>query len=139
MIRFMVPTKLGSVPSSSSTLLSLWNTTNTMMLDEHIQSYRISFELTKSLQSDFVGTMKRIINFLCALRLDPELMERVHMNVCDIIGEQPITTEQAHERASEIQHSFVKGLEMNEELNTLPLKYLSMKDELIIYSTQGHM
>ncbi len=78
MISFMVPTKLGSVPSSSSTLLSLWNTTNTMMLDEHIQSYRISFELTKPLQS---GTMKRIISFLCALRLDPELMQRVHMNV----------------------------------------------------------
>ncbi len=31
------------------------------------------------LQSDFVGTMKLIINFLCQLRL--ELMERVHMNV----------------------------------------------------------
>ncbi len=34
---------------------------------------------TKLLQSDFVGTMKLIINFLCQLRL--ELMECVHMNV----------------------------------------------------------
>ncbi len=53
----------------------------TMMIDE-IQSYRIHFELTRPVQSGFVGTMKLIINFLCQLRLDPELMERVHvMNV----------------------------------------------------------
>ncbi len=53
-----------------------------MMIDEQIQSYRIRFELTKLVQSGFVGTMKLIINFLCQLRLDPELMERVHvMNV----------------------------------------------------------
>ncbi len=56
------------------------------MVDEQIQSYRIRFELTKPnqtkpLQSGFVGTMKLIINFLCRLRLDPELMERVHMIV----------------------------------------------------------
>ncbi len=52
-----------------------------MIVDEQIQSYRISFELTKPLQSGFVGTMKLIVNFLCQLRLDPELMECVHMNV----------------------------------------------------------
>ncbi len=45
-----------------------------MIVDEQIQSYGISFELTKPLQSGFVGTMKLIINFLCELSLDPELM-----------------------------------------------------------------
>ncbi len=55
----------------------------TMMVDEQIQSYRISFELTKPNHSNLAlfGTMKLIINFLCQLRLDPELLERVHMNV----------------------------------------------------------
>ncbi len=53
-----------------------------MIVDEQIQSYRISFELTiKPLLSGFVGTMKLIINFLCQLRLDPELMEHVHITV----------------------------------------------------------
>ncbi len=52
-----------------------------MIVDEQIQSYRIHFELTKpTLQSGFVGTMKLIINFVCQLKLDPELMERMHMN-----------------------------------------------------------
>ncbi len=47
-----------------------------MMVAEQTQGYRISFELI-----GFVGTMKQIINFLCQLRLDPELMEHVHMKV----------------------------------------------------------
>ncbi len=85
------------------------------MVDEQIQSYRISFELTKTkpLQSGFVGTMKLIINFLYQLRLDPELMERVHMNVWHQRRTANHNTEQvwftSRERASEIQNSFVKG------------------------------
>ncbi len=48
-----------------------------MIVDEQIH-----FELTtKPLQSGLFGTMKLIINFLCQLRLDPELLERVNMNV----------------------------------------------------------
>ncbi len=46
----------------------------TMMLAEQTQGYRISLELTKPNQSSFTAT---IINFLCQLRLDPELMERL--------------------------------------------------------------
>ncbi len=51
-----------------------------MIVDEQIQSYMICFDLTtKPLQSSFVGTMKLIINFLCQLRLEPELMDaRAH-------------------------------------------------------------
>ncbi len=83
------------------------------MIDE-IQSYRIHFELTRPVQSGFVGTMKLIINFLCQLRLDPELMERVHvMNVWHQRRTANHNTEQvrltSRERASEIQISFVKG------------------------------
>ncbi len=52
-----------------------------MMVAEQTQGYRISFELTKPVQSGFVGTMKLIINFLCQLRLDPKLMEHVYMKV----------------------------------------------------------
>ncbi len=48
---------------------------------EQTQGYRISLALTKPVQSGFVGTMKLIINFLCQLGLDPELMKRVHVNV----------------------------------------------------------
>ncbi len=51
------------------------------MVDKQIQSYRISFELTKPNQSGFVGNMMLIICFLCQPRLDPEFVERVHMNV----------------------------------------------------------
>ncbi len=53
------------------------------MVDEQIQSYRISFKLTKPNHSNraFFGTMMRIINFLCQLRLDPELVEHVRINV----------------------------------------------------------
>ncbi len=82
-----------------------------MMVDEQIQSYRISFELTKPLQSGFVGTMKLIINFLVRLRLDPELMEHMHM----IVWHQRLTANltqvwlTSRERTSEIQNSFVKG------------------------------
>ncbi len=53
----------------------------TVMVDEQIQIYRISFELNKPLQSGFGGTTKLIINFLFQLRLDPELMAHMHMNV----------------------------------------------------------
>ncbi len=46
-----------------------------MIVDEQIQSYMLSFELTKQNHSNlgFVGnvTMKLIINILCQLRLDP--------------------------------------------------------------------
>ncbi len=53
-----------------------------MMVAEQTQGYRISFELTKPNQfNQFVGTMKLVINILCQLRLDPELMVQVHMKV----------------------------------------------------------
>ncbi len=58
-----------------------------MMVAEQPQGYRISFELTKPNQSQAgfvkikIGTMKLIINFLCQLTLDPELMERMHVKV----------------------------------------------------------
>ncbi len=54
-----------------------------MIEDEQIQSYIIRFELKKTNQSSpaLLVKLKLIINFLCQLRLDPELMERVHMNV----------------------------------------------------------
>ncbi len=62
--------------------------------------------------------MKLIINFLCQLRLDPELMERVHMNVWHQWQTANHNTEQvwftSRERASEIQNSFVKGWEIIE-------------------------
>ncbi len=81
-----------------------------MMVDEQIQSYRISFELTKPNLSN-LGLL--IINFLYQLRLDPELMERVHMNVWHHRRTTNHNTEQvwltSRERASEIQNSFVKG------------------------------
>ncbi len=68
---------------------------------------------TKPLKSAFVGTMNLIINILCQLRLDPELMERVHMNVWHQRRTANHNTEQvwftSHERASEIQNSFVKS------------------------------
>ncbi len=71
-----------------------------MMVDEQIQSYRISWvDKTKPVQSGFVGTMKLIINFLCQLRLDPELMELVHTNVWHHRRTANHNTEQTHERA----------------------------------------
>ncbi len=86
-----------------------------MMEDEQIQSYRISFELTKANHSNLALLVpwKLIINFLYQLRLDPELMERVHMNVWHHRRTANHNTEQvwftSRERASEIQNSFVKG------------------------------
>ncbi len=85
-----------------------------MMVDEQIQSYRIGFELTKPNHSNLALLyMKLIINFLCQLRLDPELMERVHMNVWHQWRTANHNTEQvwftSRERASEIQNSFIKG------------------------------
>ncbi len=57
----------------------------TMMVDEQIQSYRISFKLTKPNHSNraFFGTMKLIINFLCQLRLDLSLWSTCE-SMCDI-------------------------------------------------------
>ncbi len=43
---------------------SLHAVASTTMLAEQTQGYRISFELTKPVQSGFVGTMKLIINFV---------------------------------------------------------------------------
>ncbi len=62
-----------------------------MIVDEQIQSYRISLELTKPLQSGFVGTMKLIIKFFVNSGFDPEFVEQVTW-MCDITGEQPITS-----------------------------------------------
>ncbi len=54
--------------------------------------------------------MKLIINFLCQLRLDPELIEHMHMNQLRTANHN---TEQVWltscERANEIQNYFVKG------------------------------
>ncbi len=56
--------------------------------------------------------MKLVIYFLHQLRLDPELMKRVHVNVWHQRRTVNHNTEQvwitSHERASEIQNSFVK-------------------------------
>ncbi len=57
--------------------------------------------------------MKLIINFLYQVMLDPEFVERVHMNVWHQQWTANHNTEQvrftSHERASEIQNLFVKG------------------------------
>ncbi len=62
--------------------------------------------------------MKLIINFLCQLRLDPELMERTHINVWHLLRTANHNTEQVwfptRERPSEIQNYFVKGWLINE-------------------------
>ncbi len=86
-----------------------------MFIDEQIQSYRISFVLTKPNQTTPIWLcwyMKLIINFLCRLRLDPELMERVHMIVWHHRLTANHNTEQvwltSRERNSEIQNSFLK-------------------------------
>ncbi len=78
--------------------------------------------------------MKLIINFLCQLRLDPELMERVHMNVWHQRWTANHNAEQvwftSRDRASEIQTLLlkVKRLKNMMNLNAFPLKYLSMKE-----------
>ncbi len=84
-----------------------------MMVDEQIQSYRISLSWqNQTTPICFVGTMKLIISFLCQLRLDPELMERMHMNVWHQRRTANHNTEQvwftSRERASEIQNSLLK-------------------------------
>ncbi len=49
--------------------------------------------------------MKLIINFLCQLKLEPELMERMwHQR-----WTANHNTEQVQNRASKIQNSFIKG------------------------------
>ncbi len=81
-----------------------------MMVDEQIQSYRISFELTKPYHSN-LALLKLIINFLCQLRLDSELMERMHMNVWHqqrTANHSTASVIHFSERASEIQNLFVK-------------------------------
>ncbi len=88
--------------------------TRTMMVDEQINSYWISFELTnQTTPIRFRWYMMLIINFLCQLGLDPELMKRVHMNVWHHWQTANHNTEQvcltSRERASEIQNLFVKG------------------------------
>ncbi len=96
----------------------------TMMVDEQIQTYRIRFELTtKPLQSGFVCTMKLIINFLCQLRLDPELMERVHMNVWHQRRTANHNTEQVRLTSRELK---VKNMR---NLNAFTLMYLSTKED----------
>ncbi len=55
--------------------------------------------------------MKLIINFLCELRLDRELMECVHMNVTSAANSQSqhrASVIHFSQRASEIQNLFVK-------------------------------
>ncbi len=81
-----------------------------MIVDEQIQSYRISIELTKP--NHFVGKMKLIINFLNSC-FDPESIEPMHMNVWHQRRTANHNTEQvwftSREKASKIQNSFFKG------------------------------
>ncbi len=79
--------------------------------------------------------MKLIINFLCQLRLDPELMERMHMNVRHQ-REQPITTQSKCDSLLAREPARFKTLLLKVErlknmrnLNAFPLKYLSMKED----------
>ncbi len=112
-----------------------------MMVDEQIQSYRISWvDKTKPLQSGFVGTMKLSLS----TQFRSELIVRVHMNVWHQRRTANHNTDQvwltSPERASEIQNLFVKRLKNMRNLNTFPLKYLSMQEEeektceVILYS-----
>ncbi len=104
-----------------------------MIVDEQIQSYRISFELTKPNHSNLALLVPW--SFLWQLRLWSELMERVHMNVWHQRWTANHNTEQvwftSHERASEIQISFAKGwdIKVYEEFKCIPLKYLSMNED----------
>ncbi len=53
-----------------------------MMVAEQTQGYRISFELTKPNQSNPASLIPwSWSSTFCQLRLDPELMERMHMKV----------------------------------------------------------
>ncbi len=52
--------------------------------------------------------MMLIINFLCQLRLDPELMKRVHMNVWHQRRTANHNTEQARERAARFKTRLLK-------------------------------
>ncbi len=55
-----------------------WPGACTMMVDEQIQSYRISFELTKPNHSNLALLAS---TFFVNSGFDPEFVERVHMNV----------------------------------------------------------
>ncbi len=106
------------------------------MVEEQILSYRINWvDTTQPLQSGFVGTMKLIINVLCQLRLYPELMERVHIKVWHQRRTANHNTEQvwqtSRERASDIQNSFVKGLEIKE--------FRCISSELLVTRSRSHL
>ncbi len=68
--------------------------------------------------------MKLIINFLCQLRLDPELMERVHMNVWRRTANH--NTEQVRFTSARFKTRLlkVKRVKNMRKLNAFPLKYL---------------
>ncbi len=53
--------------------------------------------------------MKLIINFLSQLKLDPELMKHVHMNVWHHRRTANHNTEQVWLTSREIQNYFIKG------------------------------
>ncbi len=59
---------------NTKTTLDIWPGACTTMVAEQTQGYRIRFELTKPNQSN---PALLIINFLCQLRLNPKLMERM--------------------------------------------------------------
>ncbi len=94
-----------------------------MIVDEQIQSYDTFWvDKTKPLQSGFVNSGLILI--------DPELMERVHMN------EQPITTQSTCDSLLSGEPARfktrllkVKRLKNTMNLNAFPLKYLSMKED----------
>ncbi len=99
-----------------------------MIVDEQIQSYDTFWvDKTKPLQSGFVGTIS--VNSGLIL-IDPELMERVHVN------EQPITTQSTCDSLLSGEPARfktcllkVKRLKNTMNLNAFPLKYLSMKED----------
>ncbi len=85
------------------------------MVDEQIQSYRISFELTKPNHSNLALLVpwSWSSTFFVNSGFDPEFVEHVHMNEWHQWRTANHNTEQvwftSRERASEIQNSFVKG------------------------------
>ncbi len=86
-----------------------------MIVDEQIQSYRISFEWTNPNHSNLglLVPWSWSSTFFVNSGFDPELMERVHMNVWHQRQTANHNTEQvwftSRERTSEIQNSFDKG------------------------------
>ncbi len=82
-----------------------------MIVDEQIQSYRDQFLSWQNQTTPIwlcCGNHEADHQLSLSTQLDPELM-RVHVNVWHQRRTANHNTEQARERASDIQNSFVKG------------------------------